>query len=101
MASGGRANYRTLVDGIQRYRDFGGKRALIATVPVDLSQPEASLDEDAPFTLRCGPKSASERLAGLLSDGAALDSFLLSLPARVRSQRSRQDRKHNPSLTGS
>jgi alkanesulfonate monooxygenase SsuD/methylene tetrahydromethanopterin reductase-like flavin-dependent oxidoreductase (luciferase family) len=87
MASGGRANLQTLAEGLKRYRDFGGKRALVATILTDLSQPEGPLPEDAPelrgdldaigrrydahngFTLLCGPKSARERLQRLADLG--------------------------------
>jgi hypothetical protein len=87
MASGGRTNLKTLGEGIKRYRDFGGKRALVATIVTDLSLPEAPYEEDSPelrgdirqmgerynhaagFTLLCGPKSAAERLQKLAELG--------------------------------
>lgn len=93
MASGGRTNLKNLAEGLKMYRDLGGKRALVATILTDLSQPEADIPEDAPelrgdltalgrrygaesgFTLLCGPKSAAERLqrlAGLGFDDALL-----------------------------
>src|SRR5581483_3065287 len=48
MASGGRTNLKTLAEGIKRYRELGGKRALVATIITDLSQPEAPMEEDSP-----------------------------------------------------
>src|SRR5919106_4295828 len=87
MASGGRTNLRNLATGIKRYRAAGGKRAMVATILVDLSLPERSLDEEATelrgdlralghgyapdrgVTLLCGPKSASERLHRLADMG--------------------------------
>ena len=48
---------------------MGGKRALVATIAVDLTQPEADLPDDQPFHLRCGPKSAAERLQRLADLG--------------------------------
>jgi alkanesulfonate monooxygenase SsuD/methylene tetrahydromethanopterin reductase-like flavin-dependent oxidoreductase (luciferase family) len=87
MASGGRANLKTLSEGLKRYRDYGGKRALVATILVDPSQPEGPLPDDTPelrgdleaigrrydahngFTLLCGPRSARERLERLAELG--------------------------------
>jgi len=73
-----RTSFKTLAEGIERYRDAGGKRALVATLSVDLSRPEAPLDEDAPLNLLCGPESAAERLqriVGLGYDDALLVRF--------------------------
>ncbi len=94
MASGSRANLNTLKGGLERYRGFGGKRALVATVLTDLSQPEGPMPDDAPelrhdlqargsqstahtgFNLLCGPKSAKERLERLAEAG--FDDVLLN-----------------------
>jgi alkanesulfonate monooxygenase SsuD/methylene tetrahydromethanopterin reductase-like flavin-dependent oxidoreductase (luciferase family) len=65
----GRTSFKALSGGIQRFREAGGKRALVATVETDLTQPEAPLDEDGPFNLKCGPKSAAERLARIADLG--------------------------------
>ncbi|MGH2365804.1 MAG: LLM class flavin-dependent oxidoreductase [Chloroflexota bacterium] len=62
MSSAGRTNFKTLADGIRRYRDFGGRRAMISTCLVDLSAPSSSLADDQPFNLRCGPAEAAQRL---------------------------------------
>ncbi len=63
LASGMHARgLKGLSDGIKRYRDAGGKRALIASVKVDLSAPNRPLAEDGPFELLCGPEEAAERL---------------------------------------
>jgi alkanesulfonate monooxygenase SsuD/methylene tetrahydromethanopterin reductase-like flavin-dependent oxidoreductase (luciferase family) len=67
LASGGRTSLANLKHGILRYREAGGKRAIVATVGVDLTQPNAKLTDDMPFNLRCGPESAVERIA-LLSE---------------------------------
>ena len=87
MTSGGRTNLKNLGEGIRRYRDAGGKRAMVATILCDLSMPEGDLPEDSPelhgdlnaigrryspengFTLLCGPKSASKRLHQLAELG--------------------------------
>jgi alkanesulfonate monooxygenase SsuD/methylene tetrahydromethanopterin reductase-like flavin-dependent oxidoreductase (luciferase family) len=65
----GRTSFKALREGIQRFRAAGGKRALVATVTIDLSKPEASLDEDADFSLACGPRSAAERIQMLAELG--------------------------------
>lgn len=65
----GLTTFKALSEGIRRFRDAGGKRALVATVSIDLSQPEAPLDEDARFNLNCGPRSAAERLQRLADLG--------------------------------
>jgi alkanesulfonate monooxygenase SsuD/methylene tetrahydromethanopterin reductase-like flavin-dependent oxidoreductase (luciferase family) len=46
IASGGRTNLKTLREGIKRYRDLGGKRAVVATVPVDLTAETTRLQDD-------------------------------------------------------
>jgi alkanesulfonate monooxygenase SsuD/methylene tetrahydromethanopterin reductase-like flavin-dependent oxidoreductase (luciferase family) len=58
----GRTTMAAIREGIRRFRDAGGKRALVATITVDLSKPEKKLGEDEPFNLQCGPESAAERL---------------------------------------
>lgn len=69
LASGTWTNYQTFAEGLQRYRDLGGKRAIIATVYVDLKAPDSKLDEGTPFNLRCSPEAASERLHRLAELG--------------------------------
>src|SRR5262249_6490668 len=59
---GHETSMKSLRENLQRYRDMGGKRALISSCLIDLSQPEQSLADDEPFQLFCGPESASERL---------------------------------------
>ncbi|MBM3340935.1 MAG: LLM class flavin-dependent oxidoreductase [Betaproteobacteria bacterium] len=75
--SSGRANnqFRTLAEGLKVYRDHGGKRALIATVGIDLTAPNKSLADDEPFNLRCGPQEAAARLQQLAELG--IDDVLL------------------------
>lgn len=63
------SSFDGLAEGIKRFRDAGGRRALVATIDIDLSQPESKLDPSQPFNLRCGPESASERLARLAELG--------------------------------
>ncbi len=52
-----------LARGIQRYRAAGGRRALLASINVDLAGPAGRLDPDErPFTLECAPGEARDRL---------------------------------------
>ena len=60
---------RSLRTKLETFRAIGGKRALISSVMVDLDQPESSLGDDEPFSLRCGPESAAERLGKLADMG--------------------------------
>jgi alkanesulfonate monooxygenase SsuD/methylene tetrahydromethanopterin reductase-like flavin-dependent oxidoreductase (luciferase family) len=69
LSSSAWTNFNTVAEGLKRFRDMGGKRALVATIAVDLTQPEADLPDDQPFHLRCGPKSAAERLQRLAELG--------------------------------
>ena len=69
IASGAKTSYATLADGIRRYRDAGGARAIVTNIGVDLSQPTAPLADDAPFHLRCAPAAAAERLRRLADLG--------------------------------
>jgi alkanesulfonate monooxygenase SsuD/methylene tetrahydromethanopterin reductase-like flavin-dependent oxidoreductase (luciferase family) len=70
LASGRHNNqFRTLAEGLKVYRDNGGKRALIATVGIDLQAPTKPLADDEPFNLRCGPDEAAARLQQLAELG--------------------------------
>lgn len=62
MSSSGMTSIRVMEEGIKRYRDLGGKRAMTTTCRVDLRAPSTSLAEDAPFNLVCGPEEAAARL---------------------------------------
>lgn len=62
MCSAGRTNLRTMKDAISRFRDVGGRRAIISSCMVDLTAPNSALTDDDPFNLRCGPEEAAERL---------------------------------------
>lgn len=76
IASGRHNNkFRTLAEGLKVYRDNGGKRALIATVGIDLQAPTKPLADDEPFNLRCGPQEAAARLQQLAELG--IDDVLL------------------------
>jgi alkanesulfonate monooxygenase SsuD/methylene tetrahydromethanopterin reductase-like flavin-dependent oxidoreductase (luciferase family) len=69
MSSAGRTNLKTVAEAIARYRDLGGKRAIVSTCAVDLSAPTTPLGDDEPFNLRCEPNAATERLRQLVDLG--------------------------------
>jgi alkanesulfonate monooxygenase SsuD/methylene tetrahydromethanopterin reductase-like flavin-dependent oxidoreductase (luciferase family) len=75
MCSAGRTNYTIMAQGIERYRQLGGGRALVSTCPVDLSAPTEPLRDDDQFHLRCGPDEAARRLQRLADLG--FDDVLL------------------------
>ena len=68
-AKGHETTFISLADTLQKFRDMGGKRAMISSVMVDLTQPESRLGDDEPFNLRCGPESAAERLGRIAEIG--------------------------------
>jgi alkanesulfonate monooxygenase SsuD/methylene tetrahydromethanopterin reductase-like flavin-dependent oxidoreductase (luciferase family) len=74
-AKGDETTFITLEEKLKQFRDMGGKRAMISSVMIDLSEPEGHLADDEPFSLRCGPASAAERLARL--DEIGYDDILL------------------------
>jgi len=69
IASGYFTTFRQLREGIQRFHDAGGQRALVATVTVDLHAPSSAFNEDARFDLECGEQEAAERLLRLAELG--------------------------------
>ena len=72
----GRTSFRLIAEGIQRYRDAGGTRAVLGTVSTDLRQPTTPLDDDEMFHLRCAPDEARARLERVLELG--YDDVLLT-----------------------
>jgi len=72
---GDESTFRTMAENLKKYRDLGGKRALISSVQLDLTQPEHHLTDDEPFQMRCGPRSAAERFERMREIG--YDDILL------------------------
>ncbi len=68
IASGMYTGYNTLADGIKRYRDAGGQRAIVTNIVVDLND-EMGLNDDKSFHLRCRPEVAAERFQRLVDLG--------------------------------
>jgi alkanesulfonate monooxygenase SsuD/methylene tetrahydromethanopterin reductase-like flavin-dependent oxidoreductase (luciferase family) len=70
LASGFFTSLRQMREGIQRYRDAGGKRALVSTIRIDLHAKGVPFDEDSRFHLECDSEAeASERLGRLAELG--------------------------------
>jgi len=63
VGSGARSSWRALREGMPRFRDFGGKRAVVTNVVVDLESRTGSPDGPGdPCDLKCPPDVARERL---------------------------------------
>ena len=69
IASAAKTSYATLADGIRRYRDAGGKRAIVTNIAADLDQPDDAMPDDGPFHLRCDARTAATRLKRLADLG--------------------------------
>jgi alkanesulfonate monooxygenase SsuD/methylene tetrahydromethanopterin reductase-like flavin-dependent oxidoreductase (luciferase family) len=69
IASAAKTSYATLKDGIRRYREAGGKRAIVTNIGTNLAEASAPMADDAPFHLRCDVKTAAERLKRLADLG--------------------------------
>jgi alkanesulfonate monooxygenase SsuD/methylene tetrahydromethanopterin reductase-like flavin-dependent oxidoreductase (luciferase family) len=66
---GHETTFTSMRENLKRFRDYGGKRAMVSSVLVDLTEPESHLADDEPFNLFCGPQSAAERLGRLAEMG--------------------------------
>jgi alkanesulfonate monooxygenase SsuD/methylene tetrahydromethanopterin reductase-like flavin-dependent oxidoreductase (luciferase family) len=69
IASGAKTSFATLAEGIRRYRDAGGTRAIVTNIAVDLDAATTAMTDDGPFQLRCDPVTARERLRRLADLG--------------------------------
>jgi alkanesulfonate monooxygenase SsuD/methylene tetrahydromethanopterin reductase-like flavin-dependent oxidoreductase (luciferase family) len=69
IASAARTSYATLAEGIRRYREAGGTRAIVTNIAVDLDQLREAMPDDAPFHLRCDSGTAATRLKRLANLG--------------------------------
>jgi alkanesulfonate monooxygenase SsuD/methylene tetrahydromethanopterin reductase-like flavin-dependent oxidoreductase (luciferase family) len=59
----------TLKAGVERFRDAGGKRAIVTNIGVDLTAPTKPLTDKGPYDLRCSPDEARARLQQLADFG--------------------------------
>jgi alkanesulfonate monooxygenase SsuD/methylene tetrahydromethanopterin reductase-like flavin-dependent oxidoreductase (luciferase family) len=70
VGSGARSSWRAVREGIRRFRDLGGRRAVVTNVVVQLDSPAASPDgPEDPCDLKCPPDVARERLHRLCELG--------------------------------
>lgn len=76
VASGLNSTFAELREGIKRYRDLGGKRALVATVGVNFEATSPPLTDHTSFSLRCVFDEARERVERLAELG--FDDLLLT-----------------------
>jgi alkanesulfonate monooxygenase SsuD/methylene tetrahydromethanopterin reductase-like flavin-dependent oxidoreductase (luciferase family) len=72
----GLTSFNIIAEGIRRFRDAGGRRAVLGTVSTNLRAPSAQLTDDEPFHLRCGLEAAGERLQRIVELG--YDDVLLT-----------------------
>src|SRR5207253_9237976 len=77
IGSGARSSVTALHDGIKRFREAGGTRAIATNIPVDLEAPAAPMPDEGQFHLRCDPKTAAERLR-MLADLGFDDAVLVT-----------------------
>jgi hypothetical protein len=84
MCSAGRTSLRTMKEAIKRYRDLGGKRAIISSCMIDLTAPTTPMGDDDPFHLRCDPVAAADRLHRVAELG--FDDVLLVKTDHARSR---------------
>jgi alkanesulfonate monooxygenase SsuD/methylene tetrahydromethanopterin reductase-like flavin-dependent oxidoreductase (luciferase family) len=69
IASAAKTSFTALAEGIRRYREAGGARAIVTNIAVDLDQPTTALDDTAPFHLCCDRAAAADRLRRLADLG--------------------------------
>jgi alkanesulfonate monooxygenase SsuD/methylene tetrahydromethanopterin reductase-like flavin-dependent oxidoreductase (luciferase family) len=72
----GLTSFNIIAEGIRRFRDEGGQRAILGTVSTDVRVPTTRLSDDEPFHLRCDISTAGERLARIAELG--YDDVLLT-----------------------
>lgn len=81
IASAAKTSFNRLAEGIHRFRELGGRRAIVTNIEVDLTAATTADDDDGPFHLRCRPEAASERLARLADLGFD-DAVLFAIDQR-------------------
>jgi alkanesulfonate monooxygenase SsuD/methylene tetrahydromethanopterin reductase-like flavin-dependent oxidoreductase (luciferase family) len=76
ICSAGRTSFTVITEGLKRYRDLGGERAIVATIFTDLEEEGVPFDPDGPFNLKCPPEEAARRLQ-LLADAGFDDALIM------------------------
>jgi alkanesulfonate monooxygenase SsuD/methylene tetrahydromethanopterin reductase-like flavin-dependent oxidoreductase (luciferase family) len=84
--------FHTLAEGMKRFRDHGGKRALVAAVLIDLNAQDRAVADEEPYHLLCSPHSAAERLKRLA--GLGFDDVLL-----IKTRHDRQSNLYESDIT--
>jgi alkanesulfonate monooxygenase SsuD/methylene tetrahydromethanopterin reductase-like flavin-dependent oxidoreductase (luciferase family) len=69
IASAAKTSFATLAQGLERFRDAGGRRAIVTNIHVDLAAPTGALGDHEPFHLRCAPDEAAKRVRRLADLG--------------------------------
>jgi alkanesulfonate monooxygenase SsuD/methylene tetrahydromethanopterin reductase-like flavin-dependent oxidoreductase (luciferase family) len=77
LCSAGRTTVGTIVDGLARYRDLGGTRAVVASTRCAFTGERRSIEKDDPFSLVCSPAEAEDRLNWLADLG--FDDVLINV----------------------
>jgi len=72
----GLTSFNVIAEGIRRFRDAGGKRAILGTVSTDPRAASTKLGDDEPFHLRCDLAEAGARLQRIVELG--YDDVLLT-----------------------
>src|SRR3984885_7035582 len=82
IASGIQTSWDDLTIGLKRFRDAGGKRAVLANIFTDFRDPPATLPitHVPKISLICSPREAKDRLARL--EDLGIDDALLVVPPR-------------------
>jgi alkanesulfonate monooxygenase SsuD/methylene tetrahydromethanopterin reductase-like flavin-dependent oxidoreductase (luciferase family) len=77
IGSGARSSVGALREGIKRFREAGGRRAIATNIPVDLEAATAPMPDEGQFHLRCDEATAAERLR-MLADLGFDDAVLVT-----------------------
>lgn len=77
LCSAARTNVATIVDGLARFRDLGGLRAVVASTRCDFSGERRAIGKGDPFNLVCSPSEAADRLSWLA--GLGFDDIVINI----------------------
>jgi len=80
-------------ESMRRFRDLGGKRAILGAVTTDLRAPSSTLPDDGAFDLRCGPEEAAERLH--LLEEIGFDDVILNISDSTSPLQSRMGHRYD------
>ena len=77
LCSAGRTTVGTIVEGLARYRDLGGTRAIVASTRCDFTGERRPVEKDDPFNLICSPEEVADRLAWIADLG--FDDIMINI----------------------